>query len=248
MERIPLLKASDIEVKIKQVGKKGAVALLYKTARVDMAILDEVFGAMNWQVDYREIKGNLYCGIGIREDKDSGFVWKWDCGTESREDGEGNEKKGEASDAFKRAGFKWGIGRELYSAPFIFLKVPTKESGSKFELENKFAKFECTKIEYTEEGKISGVVIADNSGEIVFSSKSIAPFEDDLPLPKAKKTIIDNSDMLNDIYFYGQEAGKTEADIKKWVNIKFKKDIKDITAEEANELITALKKTKAEDK
>ena len=118
-----LLNADEIEVKVKQVTEKGAVALLYKTARTDMALLDETVGAENWQTDYREIKGNMYCGIGIWFDSERGYVWKWNCGTESREDGEGNEKKGEASDAFKRAGTLWGIGRELYTAPFIFLVI-----------------------------------------------------------------------------------------------------------------------------
>lgn len=110
-----LLKAEEIEVKIKKLYPTGAVALLYKTARVDMDILDETFGPDGWSNDYKEIKGNLYCGIRV------GDVWKWDCGIESREDNEGNQKKGEASDAFKRAGFRWGIGRELYTAPPIWL-------------------------------------------------------------------------------------------------------------------------------
>ena len=74
--KIRALNASEIEVKIKQITDKGAVILLYKTARVDMDILDETFGIGNWQTDYKEIKGNLYCGIGIRTlDKD--WVWKW---------------------------------------------------------------------------------------------------------------------------------------------------------------------------
>ena len=114
-----LLKADEIEVKIKQVKETGLVALLYKTARTDMDILDDTYGAENWQCEYEEIKGNMYCKIGIWSEKRNQWIWKQDCGIESREDGEGNEKKGEASDAFKRAGFKWGIGRELYTSPFI---------------------------------------------------------------------------------------------------------------------------------
>ena len=86
MEKPRLLSADEIEVKVKKVTEKGVVALLYKTARVDMDILDETYGPENWQDDYKEIKGNLYCGIGINE------VWKWDCGIESREDDEGNQK------------------------------------------------------------------------------------------------------------------------------------------------------------
>lgn len=162
-----LLTADEIEVKVKQVTEKGAVALLYKTVRTDMALLDETVGAGNWQDDYREVKGNLYCGIGIWFDSERGYVWKWNCGTESREDGEGNEKKGEASDAFKRAGTTWGIGRELYTAPFIFLNVETKEKNGKYILADKFQTFEVAEITY--EGRnIKSVRIVDNHGNVVF--------------------------------------------------------------------------------
>ena len=113
------LNADEIEVKVKQVKQNGLVCLLYKTARTDMDLLDETVGPGNWENDYKEIKGNLYAGIGIRLAEGGDLVWKWDCGIESRQDDEGNEKKGEASDAFKRAGFRWGIGRALYSSPFI---------------------------------------------------------------------------------------------------------------------------------
>ena len=164
----PLLNADQIEVKVKQVTAKGAILLLYKTARTDMELLDSVVGPMNWAVDYREIKGNLYCGIGITEDGDR-WVWKWDCGIESRADGDGNEKKGEASDAFKRAGFKWGIGRELYTSPFIFVKVPTeKNDRGRYELQDKFMRFSVDEIGY-DERTISKLVIVDSNGNTVFT-------------------------------------------------------------------------------
>lgn len=164
----PLLTADQIEVKVKQVTQKGAVLLLYKTARTDMELLDAVVGPMNWAVDYREIKGNLYCGIGITEDGER-WVWKWDCGIESRADGDGNEKKGEASDAFKRAGFKWGVGRELYTSPFTFAKVETeKNDRDQFVMKDKFARFKVADIAY--EGRtVSRLVITDNHGQVVFS-------------------------------------------------------------------------------
>lgn len=165
----PLLTADQIEVKVKQVTAKGAVLLLYKTARTDMELLDSVVGPMNWAVDYREIKGNLYCGIGITEDGVH-WVWKWDCGIESRADGDGNEKKGEASDAFKRAGFKWGVGRELYTSPFTFAKVETvpSEKGKGYELKDKYSRFTVREIDYT--GRtVSRLVITDNHGAVVFS-------------------------------------------------------------------------------
>lgn len=163
-----LLTKDEIEVKVKQVTEKGVVALLYKTVRTDMALLDETVGAENWQDDYREIKGNMYCGIGIWFNGERGYVWKWNCGTESREDGEGNEKKGEASDAFKRAGTTWGIGRELYTAPFIFLNVETKEKNGKYYLADKFQTFEVSEITYNDNRTIKSVTIVDNHGTVVF--------------------------------------------------------------------------------
>ena len=86
----------------------GSVFLLYKTARTDMDLLDETVGPMNWQSNYKVVNDNLYAGIGIYKSNDT-WVWKEGIVELNHEpDGEGNEKKGEASDAFKRAGFKWG--------------------------------------------------------------------------------------------------------------------------------------------
>lgn len=161
------LKAEEIDVKVKQVNANGCLLLLYKTARVDMAILDEEYGPFKWQSDYKTINGVLYCGIGIQNDKGE-WVWKWDCGIESR-DNEGMEKKGEASDAFKRAGFKWGIGRELYTSPFIWAKVPTvqNEKGI-WQLKDKYARFSVDSIEYDSTGNITSLVIMDNKGQVVY--------------------------------------------------------------------------------
>ena len=170
------LRADEIEVRIAEVKEKGVTALIYKTARVDMDILDETVGAENWQDDYKEIKGNLYCGIGIRDSEGKPFVWKWDCGAESRQDG-GNEKKGEASDAFKRAGVKWGIGRELYTSPFIFMPVPTvlddfaSKNGKKVFRISQDAKFDSyfvKEIAY-ENGNIIKIVIVNQKGNVLFT-------------------------------------------------------------------------------
>lgn len=125
------LTPEDIEVRIQSVKQNGIVLLLYKNARVDMAILDETVGAENWQREHYECKGNLFCRVGINVnagftthvDNDENvyvtplWVWKSDCGTESNTEAQ----KGEASDSFKRACFNWGIGRCLYTAPFIWV-------------------------------------------------------------------------------------------------------------------------------
>lgn len=111
------LTVADVECRVQSVSEKGAVLLIYKDARCDMNVLDETVGAENWQREHYECKGNLFCRVGIRTDGGE-WVWKSDCGTESNTE----PQKGEASDSFKRACFNIGIGRELYTAPFIFVK------------------------------------------------------------------------------------------------------------------------------
>lgn len=183
MEKFRLLKADDIECKVKTVKENGLALLLYKTARTDMDILDEALGPENWSCDYEEIKGNLYCRIGVRFDTDQfdRWVYKSDCGIESREDEDGNQKKGEASDAFKRAGFKWGIGRELYTAPFIWIgadKAKIEPFRGKATCKDRFR---VERIEYNERRQISSLTIVnDTRGAVCFNwsrTPKAAPIE-----------------------------------------------------------------------
>ncbi len=116
------LRADEIECRVQSVKENGLVLLLYKDARVDMNILDETVGASNWQNKFYEHKGILFCSLGIntnyaKPELSDRWVWKDDAGVESNTEAE----KGNASDARKRAGFAWGIGRELYTAPFIWI-------------------------------------------------------------------------------------------------------------------------------
>ena len=158
------LKADEIECRVAQVTAKGCSLLLYKTARVDRAILDEEFGQMSWQNDFKVIDGKMYGGIGVRDELAPGWVWKWDCGTESNTEAE----KGQASDCFKRAGFKWGIGIELYSAPFIFIQCETVKNGNRYELVNKYVKYQVLEIGYADNGDINKLKIIDDKGNMVF--------------------------------------------------------------------------------
>ena len=112
-----LLKADEIECRVGTINAKGCSLLLYKDARVDMKILDETYGVGNWQRTHEVINGNLFCTIEVWNDRISQWVKKQDVGTESYTE----KEKGEASDSFKRAGFNVGIGRELYTSPFIWI-------------------------------------------------------------------------------------------------------------------------------
>ena len=115
MKAFRLLRPDEIECRVQSVKPNGVSLLLYKTARTDADLLDETVGALNWENDFKLIDGVLFGGLGVNYG--SGLVWKWDAGVESNTEAE----KGRASDAMKRAGFKHGIGRELYSAPFIWI-------------------------------------------------------------------------------------------------------------------------------
>ena len=152
MKEIPLLSVEDIECRIQSVNDKGAVLLLYKTARADMRILDEVVGSMNWQRHHEVINGNLFCTISIYDPDKGQWVSKQDCGVPSNTQGE----KGEASDAFKRAGFSWGIGRELYDSPFIWIAGKV----------GKYDRFHVTDIQYDREKReFTRLTICDDKGK-----------------------------------------------------------------------------------
>lgn len=111
------LKANEIDCRVSTISQKGLSLLLYKDARVDQNILDETAGAMNWQRHHS--RDNANCIVSIWDAEKKQWVEKEDTGKESFTEAE----KGLASDSFKRACFNWGIGRELYSAPFIWVKA-----------------------------------------------------------------------------------------------------------------------------
>jgi len=158
------LRADEIELRVGMVKKEFYTLLLYKDARCDMNILDETIGEGNWQRDHKEIKGNLYCGVGINcpvlmeGEYQSNWIWKWDCGAESNTE----KEKGEASDSFKRACVNWGIGRELYTSPFIAIYCEKPEE------ESKTRKFRVKEIEYNEKREITKLVIVDTKGVQVY--------------------------------------------------------------------------------
>lgn len=163
------LNANEIECKISMINEKGLSLLLYKTARTDMQILDETVGPYNWQCEYQEIKGNMYCGISIYDADKKQWITKWDCGVESAF---GDKEKGEASDSFKRAGFKWGIGTELYTSPFIY--IPASKCTIKYNEKKKNYttndKFYVEKIAVTN-NEITGLSIKNQDNKRVFVYK-----------------------------------------------------------------------------
>ena len=152
-----LLKADEIDCRVGTTTDKGVSLLLYKDARVDMRMLDETYGAMNWQRRHEVVNGNLFCTIEVWDNEKCCWVSKQDVGTESNTE----KEKGEASDSFKRAGFNWGIGRELYTAPFIWITTTSDDLDNRGKIKTRFY---VREIGYNEKNEINHLVIVDGKG------------------------------------------------------------------------------------
>ena len=159
------LRADEVEARVQRVTDKGVIVLLYKDARCDMRILDEALTPQRWTRDHYEIKGRLFCKVGIKFDDE--WVYKSDCGVESNTEAE----KGEASDSFKRACVTWGIGRELYTAPFIFVPADkvniTKTNNNKLVC---YAKFSVSSMTVVDKRITALQLMAD--GKVVYEYPS----------------------------------------------------------------------------
>lgn len=107
-------------------NKPSASCVAYIDARDVMKLLDEVVGAENWQDDYKDLGGQIFAGIGIKTN--GGWVWKWDTGSESNIE----KEKGQASDSFKRAAVKWGIGRFLYDLEIKYVETNEPKKDGNF--------------------------------------------------------------------------------------------------------------------
>ena len=180
-----LLKAEEIDCRVGTVKQPkgntpgGISLLLYKDARCDMIRLDKAVGAMGWQRAHS--RDNANCTVSIWDDDRRMWVSKEDTGVASRTEAE----KGLASDSFKRACVNWGIGRELYTAPFIWI------SGDPDSL--KWERFKVSYIHYDEDRNIDGLIIVDKTGKEVFHKGEIEQVEPDTPdeenFPKANNTV-----------------------------------------------------------
>ena len=165
------LKENEIDARVATVSAKGVSLLLYKDARCDMNILDEVVGPMNWRREHQLIGDRLYCTVSIFDKEKNVWVSKQDVGTESYTE----KEKGQASDSFKRACFNWGIGRELYTAPFIWMKSEDTKvnqgSNGKWTCGDSFR---VARITYDENGAIDGLIIFNKAGKKVFVKMPVA--------------------------------------------------------------------------
>ena len=156
-----LLNADEISCRVNQINEKGLTLLLYKDARVDMDILDETVGCMNWKKEYS--RDNQNCTVSIFDDEKKEWVSKEDTGSESNTE----KEKGLASDSFKRACVNWGIGRELYTAPFIYISADKAKIVPKGDRFTTYDKFVVEAIKYKDR-KITHLSIKNQEGKRVY--------------------------------------------------------------------------------
>ncbi len=109
-----------------------ATCISYLEPRDIAQVLDDTFGHYNWQDEYYEVQGSVYCKIGIWSDIRKQWIWKSDAGETKRDylkeiylkatetdryklnQEMENVSKTQATDAFKRAAVKFGLGRFQY--------------------------------------------------------------------------------------------------------------------------------------
>ena len=164
---VRLLRADEIECRVSIINERGLALLLFKDARVDQKILDETFTPFGWRRTHQSIEGNLYCTVEVWDKEKSQWIAKQDVGTTSYSE----KEKGQASDSFKRACFNWGIGRELYTAPFIWINAEAVKIQKK---DNKFVtseKFSVEAISYNEQREIIELVIVNGRGCKVYEMR-----------------------------------------------------------------------------
>ena len=206
MEKFRTLRADEIDCRVATVKSAGVTLLLYKDARCDMNILDETVGPLNWQRSHS--RENANCTVSIWDDERKHWVSKEDTGTESFTE----KEKGLASDSFKRACFNWGIGRELYTAPFIFVKsgdckVESKRSGSGYTCNDHFY---VSDIGYDDNRVINRLQIRhQKSNKVVFDlgKKESEETEEPSPIDELKKKCESHNIDLNE---WAKQSGKNK--------------------------------------
>lgn len=240
------LKSNEIEVRIGSTTKKTYTLLLYKNARVDMALLDEVVGQGKWQREHKILGTDIYCRVGIWNEELKQFVWVEDAGSS----GNIEVEKSKASDSFKRACVNIGIGRELYTAPEIKLWKENENDDS-----YKYKKFYVKEIAY-EKGEISKLVICDQENDsVVFSYPKGAKVSNNAQNqgqntttpPKASHT----PNSVNDDYtknmekirnYIGTLPAETYSKFFNWLESSFgTRVLKELTADQVSQVVKSLK-------
>ena len=233
---IRLLRADEIECRVGTINERGLSLLLYKDARVDQKILDEAFGMYGWERTHQSIEGNLYCTVRIWDSEKAQWIEKQDVGTTSYTE----KEKGQASDAFKRACVNVGIGRELYTAPFIW--IPSSKANIQ-KRDNRYTtseRFQVREISYNEMREIAAITIVNDRGVVVYEYQE-------------KKNSSKNQNITNRITELQKkelenELKRTGVDIEKVLRRYELKKLDEMTPDIYERAIHGLKNSKSKDR
>lgn len=185
MKEIRRLNADEIEVKVQSFTQDGsgnatgAILIPYIGRGAGITILNETFGVTGWQIpaDGYRIDGNrMTCNILLYDEEKKEWISKIDGTSHDPKAVDDKSIKGEMTDAFKRTCQTLGIGIELNTSPFIYVKagdinVKKNKSGNPVT----YDKFACTSITYSDSGRITSMeVMNQNSGQIIYRFKAKA--------------------------------------------------------------------------
>ena len=125
------------------------------------------------------------------------WIAKEDTGTESNTE----KEKGLASDSFKRACFNWGIGRELYTAPFIYISADKVKIEPKNGKPSTYDKFEVSQIGYDEHKSINMLVVINSKSkaEVYSMGKGKQTTKPQEPM-RSKYITVEQCVEVNDIF------------------------------------------------
>ena len=236
--KIRNLNPEEIECRVGTVMEQGITLLLYKNARVDQTILDEVFGICGWQRRHNMIGSELYCILSIWDDEKQQWVQKEDVGTES----DYEKAKGAASDSFKRACFNIGIGRELYSAPFIYIPINKVQVGNKNGKKYVKDRFSVKNIHTTADKTITDLEIVNQRGETVYTYRTASTSRQSIEADQKEEQaeMISDQDIQN-LY---AELGRTGVTIQKILSRYGITSVKEMDQNTYKRALSGLRRTK----
>lgn len=149
-----LMRPEDIEIRPATIQNGKGTLLLYQDSRNTMDALDRNFGEFGWKIEYKEVAGQIYGRLSIKDPETGEWISKEDTGEESNI----AANKGLSSDILKRTAVRFGYGRELYSAP----KIVIPDDGYKC------TGYKVGEIEYDGNRNITHLVIVNRFGKEAF--------------------------------------------------------------------------------
>lgn len=233
------LRAEEIECRVSTINEKGLSLLLFKDARVDQKILDETFGSFGWKRSHQVLGGNLYCTVEVWDKEKGQWVAKQDVGTMSYTE----KEKGQASDSFKRACFNWGVGRELYTAPFIWVgaeKADIQKREDKYYTKDRF---QVRSISYNSGREIVALSIANAKGQEVYRMGGTQQAGAGEKPPSGKVAEV-NRRQISELK---KELERTGVSLEQVLGRYHIQDVEEMTKENYKDAMSGLKKSKSKD-